>query len=307
MSRFASFVVVLAAMLAPLAPAIATRPADPAVTSSYEDVKAMRVEGRLQIAPDGSVASASIATPMTPELRAALESRARGWEFVPVLREGQPAIAEALMILDLVARQQPGSEGFTIQIASAWFDDPARIEERRRLGWPLENASARIRQDGPLDGPQYPRQLQSLGVEGKVMVAVRVDAEGRVAEAVAVQSMLVDARGRDRAVGAALRQFEQSALSGARQWRFIVEPRGPLTPANMTVTVPVWYSLRTHITEHGSTGAWERQLRTPERPLPWIPKDQAQRSFGLATATAGAMRQLDPPIRLRRDVAGTML
>ena len=33
MSRFASFVVVLAAMLAPLAPAIATRPADPAVTS----------------------------------------------------------------------------------------------------------------------------------------------------------------------------------------------------------------------------------------------------------------------------------
>lgn len=309
MPRFASLVtgVLAAAAVAAAVPASHARAADAVVTSSYEAVKAMRVEGKLRIATDGRVASLSFATPMTAELRTALESRARTWEFVPVLADGKPTEAEARMILDLVARPHADGANFTIQIAGAWFDDPARVEAHKRFGLVMENASARIRHNGPLWGVRYPRQLQSLGIEGKVMVAVRIAADGRVAEAAVLQSMLVDAKGRDRAVEAALRQLEDSALAGARQWRFIVEPRGPLAPKDMTATVPIWYVMREHISEAGSTGAWELQLRTPERPLPWLPDDGKRSSVGLAAAPDGAIRQLDPPIRLRRDVAGTML
>ncbi|MDH4035983.1 MAG: TonB family protein [Candidatus Krumholzibacteria bacterium] len=78
--------------------------------------------------------------------------------------------------------------------------------------------------------PRYPRLAREAGIEGRVLVRVRVDARGRVTEAVVLEA-------------SATPQMEESALAAARACRF--EParqRGVAVPTH--VTIPFAFELR---------------------------------------------------------------
>ena len=297
----------LALVMACIACASAALAAGPAVSTSFEVVREMRVEGRVVIAADGSVKDVVLETSLAPEIDAAVQARIRSWRFVPVVVAGAASQAEARMTLSLVASQAAGGN-FLIKVDSAQFEDPAEHEAHKRGKWTSDRPTARIGLDEKLSSPIYPEDLLKLGVDGRVLVGMRLNADGRVAEAVILETMLVDARGRDRAVAAALNQLERSVLARARTWRFTVTTKGTPTPEDLTVVVPVHYIMRDGMAgDADPAGVWRVLLRAPKRSMPWVPASPGRTAPGLADLAGGGFRPLESGIRLAQDVAGTYL
>jgi len=78
--------------------------------------------------------------------------------------------------------------------------------------------------------PQYPTIAKSRGWQGKVLLRVKVSAEG-LSEAVAVEQ----SSGHD--------MLDESAVEAVKKWRFIPAKRGD-TPVASSVIVPIVFTLR---------------------------------------------------------------
>jgi protein TonB len=79
-------------------------------------------------------------------------------------------------------------------------------------------------------GPSYPASAREQGLEGEVVLAVEVRANGRVG----------DARVK-RSSGAPV--LDEAALAAVKQWTFVPARRGPRA-VDSRVEVPVTFSLR---------------------------------------------------------------
>jgi protein TonB len=78
--------------------------------------------------------------------------------------------------------------------------------------------------------PYYPREALLAGVEGKVMLRVRISAEGRVVDLAVAET-------------SGLASFDQSALDAVRSWRFAPAKRQGLAVTH-EVFVPVRFLIR---------------------------------------------------------------
>jgi TonB family protein len=284
-----------------LLPALAAPAATPAPQS--EKVLTMRVDGVLTVAPDGTVRDYRIATPMPTGLQEVLDKAVRGWTFHPVRLNGEPVAARNNMRVTLAARES--GDGYAVAVDNVTF---------RPLAPPAPGETT-----GPADGDgtvtvtarnlrpgSYPRGLMRAGVEGAVLLYLKLEPDGRVEDVVAVQSSLYDVRGRERTLDQARKQFERNAIDAARRWSFHVETTGDATPtaSDLTVTVPVWYSMATR---GDDAGKWRIELRGPRQPVPWLDGVDVAQRFGVSDLGENEMATLASAFRVPEGVIGRSL
>jgi hypothetical protein len=223
----------------------------------------MLVLGSLTVAPDGSVATyalddvGELPAPVVDLIRRNIAS----WRFEPVMQNGHAVLARSRMSLRVLARPT-GQEQFALSIHGVHFGERNHPREGVHM-----------------TPPQYPRAALQARVAGTVYLALKIDPQGHVADAVAEQVNLRITGGE-----AAMKRYREvlarSAEWAARHWEF-----GPLAAgkpsAERYAMVPVSYNLRAR-GEPSTTGPghWDSYVPGPRQPVPWF--DPAQMLSGLA-------------------------
>lgn len=133
----------------------------------------MNAEGEVQIAPDGSVSDYRLQSKLGSPISDVIDRNVRGWHFQPVIIDGRAVIARTAMHIALKAEPVDGkTDGYTLRIASVRFG---------------EMKAAHVKP------PRYPTVAIRAHVGGKVMLAARLDADGKVTDVQVYQTSL-DAR-----------------------------------------------------------------------------------------------------------------
>lgn len=291
-------------MLASLLSASALAGSEPAPTpapAGMERVVLMHAEGTIVIEPSGAVDDVRFSSKLAPELQAALDRTLRGWHFGPVKVGGESVRAEIRFLVMLAAAQEDGH--YRIRIDGTRFGLDATHGNAIPGAVVPDGERLRItkRQMAP---PVYPRAMQQQGQTGKVLLAIRIAPDGRVAEAAVLQTLIYDIgqKGSSNHAANSARQFEQNALAAARRWTFNVPPGAEAwTGAEMTGTTEVEYMLRY---DTSVAGQWVPVLRGPKRPISWMPTGKREVA-AVGTDSGGGLSALESPYRLAEPVDGT--
>lgn len=262
---------------------------------AVESVLIARVDGRIVIDAQGVPIDYRIETELTDKVRALLDKAVRGWRFEPVLVDGKPVTAEARMRVTLVAREQ--GDGLRVGIDNVIFPtdaDSANLSE-------VKVAKLRVMP------PKYPGYAASLGVEGRVLLHLKLSPDGRVEDVVAVQSSLANVAGKDELLGKLIAEFEEASLKAARNWRFEVDATGLSTEAgeDITFAMPVDYLMWDK--KDQKQDAWVTEVRGPKRVAPWRDDKQHFQQVGVSDVSGNEMVYLGGGLRLATEVQGTNL
>lgn len=234
------------------------------------------VSGEIAIDHQGAVYDYRIHTILTPEVRQIVDRSVRRWTFEPVVRDGKPVHAKSGMHLTLMAI--PVDAGYQLRIEQVLFVGNRGAEK--------------------MAAPQYPREQLRAGLGAAVLVAVRVDAEGNVTDAVAVQSAVTGARRRDRSS----EPFEKASVAAMKQWRFRPADLAAGEPAEATLVVPMVYAVGAR---PRAPAGWHDAGTDLSRPIPWLSADKQQ--FDANGLKEGQTLALDNPVTLTTSVVGTTL
>jgi len=268
------------------------------LSREIEHLLSMSVNGTLVVDTDGSVRDYALTTTVTPGLAEALGKTIKAWRFEPVLVDGQPTRAEAKMRISLAATEN--GKDYQVHVENAVF----------RPATPSAQAPARtVEATGrSMNPPVYPRELQRAFISGRVLVALHFTPEGKVIEAVPVQSMIFDARGgSDRTYAKAIKQFEDATLAAVRKWTVSVQvkPGAPTSAKDFTTYTTVDYRMGDG--PNGDIpGEWRRVSRTPRAALPWLPATEAPK-VGVADVAAGESFPLADALHLASPVSDASL
>lgn len=305
------------ALVAALA-AGSARAASDAVAVQGESVLTLRVDGELTIGPEGRVAEYQIRTKLDPQVEALVKRAVPTWRFKPILVDGRPALAKSPMRITLAAVEMAG--GYQVTVDNVVFRPNTREEWDAELASRKANPGISVAGEPPppkveitsksLQPPKYPAGLQRSGVEGIVLLNVRLNPDGTVAEVFAAQSSLLNIRGRSGLLDRARIMLERSASEVAKRWTFTVVAEDPaaLSPESLTVRVPVDYMLATPGEAlDGLAGKWRHEFRGPNRTAPWLPVENVAK-VGVSDLNSNEMLAGVSPFELSdRSVIGKAL
>lgn len=297
MSKLRRTLFLLAAALLAL-PAVAGRTT---VTDPLTSMKTLQVEGTVVIDTEGKVDDYRIETHLGEPLSGAVDRAVRGWRFVPVVIDGQPRRAEARMRITLAATKV--GEDFEVKVDNVIFPrEKPTAKEAPAPG----HVPTRI-EAGKFTPPVYPPGLMFAGLDGQVLVALRVGEDGNAADVAAVQSMLLDVRGREKTLQQAVGLFEQASLAAARQWTFKLPPDfASWPPEKRVVTVSIVYTTDRK-PEFDAPGFWRTIVRTPRREIDWMPRKRGTQAVGVADVKPGEFVPVASALTLASDVVGATL
>ena len=185
----------------------------------------MVVTGDIQVTKDGEVSGFTLDRPNDlPDVVKSLASQALPhWRFAPVKVDGQAVNATSKMRLRFVTR--PADDGnFTVAIAGASFGDE--------------------HQDGQLwfkqrSAPKYPPGAVAARVTGTVILLLKVDRDGNVANA-AAERVNLGSVGTESEMRMFRGMLADACLRRARTWQFTPPTKGPDVGKNeWYVRVPV--------------------------------------------------------------------
>lgn len=278
-----------------------------------ESVLTMRVDGELTIGPDGQVVEYKVRTPLEPRLQEMLAKAIPSWRLKPVLQNGKPVGARTPMRITLAATQ--AAEGYQVRIDNVVF---APLTAADREAARAAAAAARARGEvlvtageQPLSVPDirrvktnppvYPRGLASNGMEGMVLMVLRLQPDGRVADAVASQSTLFNVKGRPEVLDKARAMLERVSLAAARSWTFDVDAADPgsLTPRALSLSIAVDFAMaETPKEQREAVGVWRWEFRGPQQFAPWLRKVVEEQVVGVSDLAGGEFLAGSSPFRL---------
>ena len=287
-------------------------------TVQGESVLTLRVDGELTIGPEGRVAAYQIRTKLDPQVEALVKRAVPTWRFKPILVDGKPAIAKSPMRITLAAVEMP--QGYQVTVDNVVFRPNTREEWDAELASRKANPGISVAGESPappvtitsksLKPPQYPSGLQRSGVEGIVLLNLRLHPDGTVAEVFAAQSSLLNVKGRSGLMDRARTMLERSASDVAKRWTFNVEAEDAqrLSPVTLTVRVPVAYTLDPPGESiDGLAGKWRHEFRGPTLTAPWLPDDNLAK-VGVSDLNSNEMLAGVSPFELSdRSVIGKAL
>ena len=241
----------------------------------------MVVRGNLSIETDGSVSALQLdkeeALPVG--VVSMVRDAAMKWRFEPILREGAAVRALAPMSLRVVARKVDG-DSYEISLRGINF---ARLDGEDDA----ENI-ARIE----MKPPRYPEQAYRAGVSGSVYLLLKVDRDGKVADAFAEQVNLT-VLSRESEQRWARDLLAKSALAASRRWTFRVPAQGPNAGQPFwVVRVPVSYALDRGAAEGQDAGRWVSYVPGPRERAPWR-DDAEQIGFSPDALVDGSVNLVD--------------
>jgi hypothetical protein len=275
------------------APAFAATQAVP-----LETVLTTQLDGQITIDPQGRTADYTIDTPVSDALKNKLGEIIRGWEFEPVVIDGKPVTASASMRLSLVGFQDGAA--IRVGIDNVTFPDADGVGSDEPP--PVELKSQKM------TPPDYPSDNFHSGLEGRVLLYVRVAPDGRVADVAAGQSGLYNPQRElsDKTLAKGLSRFESAALKAARAWKFEVKVNAQqTTDDDFTIHVPVEFHL-SHLGAWVGPGRWYHQVRTPSRPAPWLAQPPVQR-VGVGDVVGGEILPLASALKLKTPLPAAAL
>jgi hypothetical protein len=278
-------------------PASAARPPAPVLE---EPVLVTQVESHIEIGPDGRLVGYEPMTVLKEPLAGRVRAMAQTFRFEPVLVDGRPVIARTGMRLTLAARELDAGR-VQIAVDKVTFPQGATRE-------PTQTDSGITITTRTKGAPSYPGSAVALGVSGRVMVAVRLDTDGRVVDAVARQSALYAVKGRPQRLEALAAAFEDSAIRAIRKWRFDVRIPDGVTPeaSDLTGLVPVEYTVDDFPLPR--PGVWRHEIRSVARPLPWLEPAVADALPGVSDVSgADPLGTAAPRYRLLTPTEGVLL
>jgi TonB family protein len=171
-----------------------------------EKARQEKVEGvvvlNVKVGKNGSVEDTLVLRSPDPLLEEAAIAAVKQWRYEPLVLEGQPrmVVFSVTVRFKLYAGEKDIEEGAVV--AGDEISPPKQIKR--------------------VD-PNYPESARQNGVEGVVILNVRTDEEGRVAQVEVLKSVP---------------ELDQAAIDAVKQWRY--EPffsKGKPTPVVFTVTV----------------------------------------------------------------------
>lgn len=247
------------------------------------------VDGDLTIGPDGKVQAYQPQTTLEPQIEALVSKAVNGWRFRPVTVDGVPVVAKSPMRITLAATEAKG--GYAVRVDNVTFRPNTREDYEAALA-----SEQKIRAQGEtldvtgedqshwqhvvirsqkMSPPNYPEGLMAAGVEGVVLLNLRLNPDGSVAEVFASQSSLLNVKGGSaRLLDRARTLLEKSAANAAGRWRFDVQAEdvAALKPSALTVRVPVEYVLGPAKRDGSAslTDKWRYEYRGPNFPVPWL-------------------------------------
>jgi len=189
-----------------------------------ESIMTMRVDGELAIDPQGKVLDYRIDTKLEPAVRAQIDKAIPRWRFVPVSIDGKATAVKSRMRITLAAQQV--AAGYAVSIDNVVFQDDRASTNMQVMGAdakPADDISAKFRKP-----PGYPLGLMRAGVEGAVLVYIRVTPDGKAGDVAAVQSALFNVKGRDKTMAEALRVLEKKPSPRSGNGNSMYRPAGPL-------------------------------------------------------------------------------
>ena len=307
----------VAATAAALAFGAANAASEPGTTAS-ESVLTMRVDGELTVGPQGQVAEFQIRTKLDPQVEKLLRRVVPSWRFKPILVDGAPVLAKSPMRITLAAVEM--AEGYQVKVDNVvfWPNTPEEhaAEEASRKAHPGLSVAGEAPEplvwirSKSLKPPRYPSGLERSGVEGIVLLNLRLKPDGSVAEVFAAQSSLLNVRGGSGLLDRARLMLERNASDAAKTWTFQVAAEDPaaLSPKDLTVRVPVEYMLGTPGKQpDGLVGQWRHEFRGPNLSAPWLPDKNAPK-IGVSDLNGNEILAGASPFELSdRSVIGKVL
>ena len=286
------------ALLVAIAPAHAARLADVVIE---EPVLATRVDGKLDIETSGAVVGFTPTTVIKDSLAESLRAMVMRWRFEPVVVDGRVVNAIAPVRLSLAA--VPREDGaFEMKIEHLTFPDEADGREHDGGGSESRILSAKVARRV---APQYPTASLRAGVSGRVLVAVRMDEDGQVLDAVARETALYNVKGSDRRLAPYVADLEAASVRAMRRWKFdlTLAPRAPGDAEPLTGFIAFVYTIGNAGTPE--QGSWTWEARTLGRPIPWLAPALADRIPGVEDVGENGSFGL-PKSRYRRIDDGTL-
>lgn len=241
----------------------------------------MPVKGEIGIDPQGNVFDYTISTLLTPEVKQVVDRSVRQWKFEPVIRDGKPGYAKSRMDLTLIAHKVDA--GYQLQV------------EHVRFTGSRESVS--------MVPPRYPSEAIRQRISADVLLAIRIDRDGKVQDAMAVQSALPNTKGSERVLNRWRKLFEDASVEVAKRWRFKPADSSLEEENETTVIVPVDFRME-DMAGYPPAG-WRYESAGPARPIPWL--EPGQQTFDATGLKDGEVLALDFSIKLKTNVVGIML
>lgn len=258
-----------------------------------------QVDGHIVIDSEGRPIEYQIQTPLPEGLGPMLDRTVRQWRFHPVLVDGVPREVGARVRVTLAAIKD-GSD-IRIVIDNVLFPG-------NESGPGLSDVSAfRIpaATDKTLGAPHYPENLLRSDGGGRVLLAIQVNPDGSVAQAVAVQAALTGVRGKATILADIVAQLEETTISAAKNWRFQVTAAAQRTPEGLTIMDVVTFQPEDVVA--AKPGQWRTEFRAAHRDIPWLQADAARQKIGVSDMGDNEALPLNDAMALDSEVIGTAL
>ena len=250
----------------------------------------LRVRGQVELDTTGALVGHAIdhVDRLDPGVVAILEQTLPRWRFAPVVEQGVARPATADMSLLLVA-DKTADGGIRIRIRSAHFS----------LSDIPSDAKIHVRKRGTL---AYPGGALAANVSGTVYVALRIDQQGKVVDAVARQ---VDLRYLDREQNMERWRelLARTTVAQLKDWRFRTPRTGAeADQAYFTAILPVDYSLDgTSIAQYGK---WQSYIPGPRMDVPWLDARDQDRASGAEALANGQLGDLGSSLEVLTPLEG---
>jgi hypothetical protein len=263
--------------------ALVLRPA----AATTAPVLEMSADGEVQIATDGSVSDYRLRSQLAPAVADLVDKNVRGWTFEPVIVDGVAVVAKTAMHLGLKAEPADGKDNYRMRIIEVRFGEPQR--------------SAKMRP------PHYPEEAIHARLGAKVLLAIRLDANGQVLDAQAYQTSL-DALARSESEAERWRRvFERASLAAAKDWRYDMSETVNGKPIGTNAIVPVVFGLHELGTPLPPADKWKAYIPGPVHPVPWMNQHPLVDNRDLSKLPEDQAVSLDSHFHLKDDVVGKIL
>lgn len=256
----------------------------------------MLVTGSIVVATDGSVKSYVIDKPeqLPKSVVSLIQKSAPTWQFVPLVRDGQPVLAKAAMSLRVVAKPV-GDDSYSLTIVSSHFGQPP--------SW-TNNEGGKAITGHRRELPRYPMEAARSGVSGTVYVVLRVNRQGLVDEA-ATEQVNLNMAASDVEMVRWRNVLSDAALRAVRNWTFNPPTVGSeAAKSAWVVRVPIVFSLsqrRESLLAH-KYGGWHPYMPGPRHVPAWM--DESPMAGSVDALGAGSISEVGGGLKLAKPING---
>ncbi len=246
----------------------------------------MSADGEIQIAIDGSVSDYRLQSHLPLTIADLVDKDVRGWRFEPVLVDGMPVVAKAAMHLALKAEPAGERDNYRIRIVNIIFGAPRQHDHTKH--------------------PHYPDQAVRAHVGAKVLLAIRLDGNGKVTDVQPYQTSLDVRANSENEADRWRKLFEEASVTAARSWTFDLAETFNGKKIATNIIVPLVFSLSNVPGSAPQPGTWKAYAPGPLHPAPWM----TERAFADQEPSALPDDQsipLDSRFHLKNHVIGTTL